>query len=325
MVILFTISRSVTDFLALTTYNNLGKTLFLVSGLPNLVRSIYIGDHYGEYNVTRDLASLEKTIDKIDAFKIKIYQDLEELRYCSSSGIVDEEIVDFWEFESYPQIKKASFYNILEKMIYNGKKLLQAINNNEDYIHYFEFLYLNGLTYPYYEINKALLELEKCDEEKLKESRFLTDILLACIISVPGIAVIFLLFYVYLIEREYNKFWNQIRKSSFKNYNNLRNAVSNRLKNLHNYEISLEDNFHPNNVKCSKIKARVYLKYTFNLSLFVIFSVVFYMIFDLHIQKNIETLISNRPNLLNNFIMRSAMFSQIGTYARDLADPQKAD
>lgn len=184
---------------------------------------------------------------------------------------------------------------------------------------------LNGLTFPYYEINKALAGLERCDDEKLKESRFVVDILLACLISVPSVAVLFLLFYVSIIEREYNKFWRQIRKSTFKSYINLRNAISNRLKNLHDYELSFEDYFDPKNEKCSKIKARIYLKYSFKMSLFVISALVFYIILDIHMHKNMETLMLNRPILLNNFLKRSALFSQIGLHARNLADPQLAD
>ncbi|CAG9322462.1 unnamed protein product [Blepharisma stoltei] len=307
---------------SLDVFSHMGNLMFHLVYSADLTRSIDSAKRFGIYNETRDVGYLKYTLGELKKLREFILSDYHEWSYCDSSSIVVKEEIPVWIFEPNPHIEKLNFYDEVTLFIKHGDNLVKMIETNETYSNIdTRFFNLNSFGLTFEITLKAMQGLVDCEvnrvigiENAITSWIFIGLALLATFVGI-------LIAYVVYMTKNYDRFWNFIKKTLKISYLDLKATYIERLSKIHgvDYESDQNQDHRRSKRPTKEIRSRIYLKYIWRLSIFLVIASSYYFILKFHLYDRCETFLINRPKLLLNLISKRTLLSRMSVFARDTA------
>ncbi|CAG9330803.1 unnamed protein product [Blepharisma stoltei] len=302
-------------------FTHLSNMMYLVGGLPDLMRNLFVEIAVpGSYNLTADIINLNNTINGLDSMQDTLMQDLNTWTYCDASWIVTKQIIPVWRFDDLPVLQKHDLMRTLDLFKKHGYRMIDTLTESTNYnMLDYRFLWLNSLTFTYDYLNHALEQLVECERNRIVVSGESIQYFLICGIIVLAMCVVILIFFTYLVKRKYDLFWRQVKKSIHIAYIQLKQAVIDRLLQVHGAEMTEESKkfIKLKDSKTFDVDTKIVLIFGRRLCFFVVVCLTYYFLTEFYLYDKCQTSLKERPKILENFIVRRAMLAKVGYYARE--------
>ncbi|CAG9322463.1 unnamed protein product [Blepharisma stoltei] len=306
----------------LNVFSHMGSIMFHLAYTADLARSIDSEKKSGIYNLTRDLGYLNDTIIELKKLRNYILDDYDEWNYCESSSIVVKEEIPVWIFEPSVHIEKFNFYDEVGLFIKHGDNLINLISKNLTYTNTdVKFFGINcfGLTFEI--TQNAMQGLVNCEVQRVTDIKSEIASWIYFGLGLLGMFVAMLIGYVIYMTKKYDQFWNFIKKVLHRSYLDLKATYIERLSKIHgiDYESDQNQDHRRSKRRSKQIKTRIYLKYIWRLSIFLVIASCYFFILKFHLYEQCENYLINRPRLLLNLISKRTQLTRMSVFARDIA------
>ncbi|CAG9322470.1 unnamed protein product [Blepharisma stoltei] len=303
---------------SLNVFSHFGNLMFYLVDSADLARSLDSEIRNGIYNLTRDRARFNSTINELKKLREFILSDYEDWRYCSSSDLIIDNLIPVW---TSSQIKKYNFYDEVDIFIQHGESLLDMIDSGSAYsTDEAKFFGLNSFGYTYEFTHQAMLNLRDCEVDRVKGlGRYITAWIFIGT-ALLGIFIGVLIVYVIYMNHNYDKFWEFFKKNLQVSYIDLRIVCVERLWKIHGIDYKRDYFEEGSESKDAKaIKSKMYVRYILRLSIFLIIALTYYIILKYYLYDQCESFLINRPNLLIDLISKRTLLSRMSVFARDIS------
>ncbi|CAG9317096.1 unnamed protein product [Blepharisma stoltei] len=306
----------------LGSFQNFGRLVYdfeLSADLALTITAVYI---YGgsKEQLDSELSKLKDLIDDLEQIKGSLFKDFEQWSYCPHSKVVREPSILLWYFEQKtPQNKKENLYDTVANYIYNAKNFISAINADEGYWHHGKFLYVNGLGGIFHDADRIMDGLVDCEIERVKSTGVNINILLISGFCTLGVLVLIIIGYIMLVAKKVDEFWNFTLNSVQWAMLQLKCCAMDRLATTHGLECKLETSpeSQRNTSHTRKVKGTLYLQYIWRIMLFFAVAASYYLLIFNYFYPILDQMMTTRPSLLNNFIIRRALLMRLSLFSRD--------
>ncbi|CAG9322458.1 unnamed protein product [Blepharisma stoltei] len=308
---------------SLDVFSHFGTLMFHLVNSAELARSIDSEKKSNIYNLTRDLATFKSTITKLKDLRSYILSDYDDWSYCKSSEIVVDNVVPVWIFEPSTHISKFNFYDEINLFIKHGDSLIDLISNNRTYtMEDVKFFGLNSLGFTYKVTQNAMNDLVDCEVNRVKHiGKYINSLIFTGL----GLLLLFigiLAGYAIYMNRYYDEFWNFIKQISLICWADLKAIYIDRLLKIHGIDYKTDQTpvVYSKRLKTTKkIQSRIYIKYLWRLSIFLVIAACYYFILQFYLYNKCENYLIDRPKLILNLITKRTLLSRMSVFARDIA------
>ncbi|CAG9325535.1 SPG7_5 [Blepharisma stoltei] len=304
----------------LSLYAHFGELWYRFSSMSDNVRTLWLEQNYGVFNISRDLGILNDTINMLIYIQGELLNDLPEWDYCAASKIVSESKIGVWNLQGSPHLEFFNLYDTVQLFISAGQAIISKINKKEPIIGEARFIMINSLGYSYAAIGNTFNSLVTCEVDRVDTIGVKISIFSYIGIAIVGLFNIALIYYVLLINKTYDNFWNFVRKLSSLSYVDLRAACIDRLSTIHGIDYDLLDDAihfrslgHENKI----LKSKIYKKYLYNLLIFFIIGCWYFLFTKYYLYDNCRKSMINRPYLLQNFAYKRVALSRLSLFSID--------
>ncbi|CAG9325531.1 unnamed protein product [Blepharisma stoltei] len=308
---------------SLSVFSTFGSLMYNLMNSADLARSIDNEIRYGVYNLTRDFGLFGDTINNIKELRNFILSDYDEWSYCQSSEIVKEDILPMWFFSPSSHISKYNLFDGIAQFISHGDNLYNLLSHGNYSLNEVKFIVLNSLGFTFQYASTAMQNLVDCETVRIQEIGTNITALLFLGIGILMIFVGALIGYVININKNYDEFWNFIKKVSFLSCLELKRACIERLVTVHGINYEIDGNFEMARPKKMnvKIKSKIYLKFVWRLCIILAISSAYYTVSKFYLYDKCEESLINRPKLLHNMVYKRSLLSRMSVFARDCTSP----
>ncbi|CAG9322461.1 unnamed protein product [Blepharisma stoltei] len=305
---------------SLNVFSHMGNLMFDLVYEADLSRSIDAAKKSGIYNITRDTGYLKENIAELIYLREYILTDYDQWSYCPSSSMVVEDLIPVWIFEPKPHIEKFNFYDEVGLFIKHGESLVRMVENNLTYSNVdTKFFNLNSFGYTFEFTLNAMQGLVDCEVARVRDIEVEITSWIFFGLGLLAIFVGVLIAYVVYMTKKYDQFWNFIKRVLHKSYLDLKATYIERLSKIHgiDYVSDTSQDHHRNKKHSQRIQSRIYIKYIWRLSIFLIIASCYYFILNFKLYDQCETFLVDRPKLLLNLVSKQTLLSRMSVFARD--------
>ncbi|CAG9317130.1 unnamed protein product [Blepharisma stoltei] len=268
--------------------------------------------------------NFQSLLTGIQNIKNNLLDDFDHWSYCESSKIIHEKLIPLWIFNGEkPYIEYNNLYDTLSKFIYSGSKTLDNLYEDDGFSPEMKFLMLNGLSYVFEYINMTTDGIVDCEINRIKLAGKYINTFIMMGFSIIGLLVLSLCLFIILASKSYDQFWNFMLNNIQSSLSNLKACSIDRLMIIHRNEYTREENqgFIASRHHPRKIKSKIYLSYISRIFIFFAIAGSYYFLVYFHLYPNCQTLMIDRPLLLNNFSLFRTLLSRLDIFARDMRSP----
>ncbi|CAG9334495.1 unnamed protein product [Blepharisma stoltei] len=307
---------AVSHSLSVTVFDHLGVIFFRfisVAGYARVVDySIFMNS-----SIEKNINIFNRATNDLDSIEDSILSDYEWWSYCKGSEIVNENLLNVWNFENEPKQNKMNLNDATNLYLTNARLFSKNAANSVDYKKQLMFLFANGLGDMVMQTNSSLSDLVDCEINRISQISNSIVIYLFIGISILGLCAIGLAGGIWFINKKYNDIWNFIRTITSASYFDLKSTCIDRLLLAHGVDYFSESDF-PKKAFQEPLKFKVYWKYLKWLSVFFVTSTIYYIIVHAFLYSRCESLLKNRPIELTNYIQRRVSLSKIELWSREV-------
>ncbi|CAG9317119.1 unnamed protein product [Blepharisma stoltei] len=306
---------------ALSSFKNFGQLVydFGYSADLSLTLDTLIKNKSSEENINTAIDNLQNLVQDLENLQNSLFDDFKRWDYCKVHKISDSSIIPIWNFDQkQPVIAYQNLYDAVTGFISNGKSLISSVNEN--YENNAKFLFINGLGNMFWSSAFIMEGLVDCEAERVRDSGNNINILLICGFLTLGMLVFVIIGYIILVSKKYDEFWNFILNHAQWQMFRLRCRAIDRLATTHGVENTMEAAVDEKRIAgiTRKIKSTIYLQYTWKVMLFFGIAASYYLLIFNYLYPNLDTAMTNRPELLNNFIVRKALLSRSAVFSKEI-------
>ncbi|CAG9317131.1 unnamed protein product [Blepharisma stoltei] len=301
-----------------TIFTHLGELLYDLGLLADFSSALDIEIQANSQSL--DTQKLENTILSLINIQNSIISDFDDRKYCSAYDIATDHKIPLWNFEEKkPKISDENIYNMIGEFIYHGQNMISDVKSNKgNYKEHAKFLVINGLGLAYKYTENAIKDIEECEIDKIKMIGLNVVLFLTAGVIATSIWVGVIFWFIVLMSRNYDKFWNFLLNNAQFSLLLLKSAVIDRLLTIHGIEYKNDENISRNFYKIKRrVATKIYIKYTIRLLIFFAITLNYYLLVQLYLYPICETSLINRPKLLNNFNLRRSLLSRVSIFARE--------
>jgi hypothetical protein len=154
-------------------------------------------------------------------------------------------------------------------------------------------------------ISNVLEDVQQCQKAQAVSISYIKLYVVLIGISVLGLCMAIIIPFIIFLQNRLNLLWNQIKAASKKDNNSLGHRCINRLEKFHNIK---DININELEISNNRIKFGYIFKYLVRLSVFLMIGSVYYIIANYAFYVKLQSLLSNRPDMLyNSIIARSSL------------------
>ncbi|CAG9322464.1 unnamed protein product [Blepharisma stoltei] len=224
-------------------------------------------------------------------------------------------------FDPSPHIEKFNFYDEVGIFIKHGDNLINMISQNKTYSNVeAKFFALNSFGYTFEFTQNAMQTLVDCEVSRAEEiGKHITSWIFAGL-SILIIFMGILIGYVIYMNRNFDKFWNFIIKTSQSSYLDRRTTCIERLSRVHGIDYKQDSSieYYRNKKFTRKVRSRIYVRYFWRLLIFLLVASSYYIILNFYLYDLCENSLVHRPKLLLSLISKRALLSRMSVFARDI-------
>ncbi|CAG9317095.1 unnamed protein product [Blepharisma stoltei] len=270
--------------------------------------------------INAEVEKMKVLIDDWEKIKGSIFKDFDQWSYCSYSKVVSEPSMLIWSLnQKTPQNSKENLYDTIATYIYNAKKLISAVDEGFDQLPYAKFLYINGLGEIFHDANTIMNGLASCEIERVKATGTNINVLLVSGFCTLGILILVIISCIMLVSKKLDEFWNYILNSGQWAMFRLKCLAMDRLATTHGADCKADTNpeSQRNVYHTRKVKGTLYLQYIWRIMLFFVVAASYYLLIFNYLYPTLDQMMITRPSLLNNFIIRRALYLRLSLFSRD--------
>ncbi|CAG9311190.1 unnamed protein product [Blepharisma stoltei] len=253
-------------------------------------------------------------INDIRDIYMDIATNLPKWNYCSSKSILTDKRIVVWESDS---MKKISLLEMLYKSAQFGYSIISKYNESEDFSSEVKFLKMTGYGYGYQYINSSLYEVMDCQKSLMLEFKSEMFILLILGIGVLGLCFFVMIPFCYSVIKIENDLWNNLRRKTFRNYSEMKQALLERLKSVHSQPEILFSNRIPNK---TLFNFKNYWKYIWRIWVYFLIVIAFSVINITYLYEDCTNYLAYRPDILREIIQTKIYINTLAISASDLQD-----
>lgn len=182
-------------------------------------------------------------------------------------------------------------------------------NNYSDHLFFVVFISMGNSFYIIYD---AMMDLEKCELSRIDNLEAMSQYLLFGSLAILSCCFFFILCFLLTIDKDLNVLWGHLRNKAKSRFKELKNCISERLIEVHNYDDFSMDRIENASIKNDKtINFRHSFHYLWRFSIMIIFVVIFYMLSTFVFEANVQNNLYHRPELISIILQRRIKSNQM--------------
>ncbi|CAG9317106.1 unnamed protein product [Blepharisma stoltei] len=270
------------------------------------------------YNYTTHLSQLLEAMEALKESQSGIISDLEQWKFCENSKIANSPLIPIWEFDQkFPKTTHKNIYDTISDFIFNIQSMSSAINENQSYKNYTQFIVMNGIGRTYNYLNQTIFGFENCEADQVHSTGLSVRALLISGFITVIILVLIILWFIGLVAKQENEFWNFVLNNIQIPITKWKSEAIDRLILVHDEEIMADESNNSKHIH-KKIKTGTEIRHSWKIAAFFAISASYYILVYLYLYPTCEKYMINRPKLLNNFNMKRSLVSRVSIFSRDI-------
>ncbi|CAG9310506.1 unnamed protein product [Blepharisma stoltei] len=303
----------------LANVKNLASYIQQITILGYTSRMLELSTKHPNINETFYESAFNESLNLLDSLHENIIDDYDLWSYCSSSDVVQQELIPIWNRNSLHPISYHTLYDVIGEFMSHGKSFLKLFQQNEYYLDDEFFLIINGLGESYKILNGSLSGLIECEKKRVEDDDEMILVLVFIAIMLLSIISTILLVLIANYHQKNNQIWNYIRKKAINVRAELFQICFDRLSLIHN---SIPDQQEFQIKKYSKMHSvyeKSYIKFVLVCSILIITSILCDILIGYYFYPLCKDNLIKRYELIEAYYIRACEISEACYWAAELA------
>jgi hypothetical protein len=256
-------------------------------------------------NTTSSFPGLySEILPNLEASTNYLLKDYSSWSYCSSSKIINQNILPIWTSNPPKSVALNNLMNFVQStlayvILTQGQDFLSAYSSNTCCIaNYSFYMYFNALPISVNQLQGAINDLVDCESRKINDLTVIVYYLMIGGFSALGLSFGITLWYLVKIHTQLNLCWNHLLRKVRDKYSILKRIIIDRLAQYHKiYEEEGEEDENDEMLhkhKNTKLHLKFYWRYMIRFSILFILSGVLYLVAILVFYNNIKNYLNYR-------------------------------
>ncbi|CAG9312773.1 unnamed protein product [Blepharisma stoltei] len=291
----------------------LGKLEYSLITIANSIRDMQFQFLLYPNELPSSVSDLQVKISDLEDLHANISFKLSDWDLCRGKNIFIEEAVPVWKGNI---IENEKLINTISEFIGTGKDVIRKANSLEDFSSEGKYIVSNGYGSVFRYTNSSLYDFARCQHESIVDLTENMNYLLLSSFAILIVCIVVLIPFTMSIENMFNSFWNHIKAQACDAYFDLRQNCLDRLYSIHGQNDA--QNL-PHNTKYMSKTANMKSpwRYIWRISLFLLCSLLFFLINYVYIYPNGHKYVKMRPLLIKTLISRKISYVNLVSWSRE--------